>query len=154
LCHFGSPLTTPRYTFVSVWRLFGTLSAFVAFYRSHRPDDVLDAHQECFISGWAAMPGAGAPLQPPGLGSHGLMRAYIEGAPPARSRPGIRMLTTEPLVTLEPLGSACRCRGVGRKAEGRASQPVSGHRHPLKRLCPELGGHAELLDMVLQLLLR
>jgi hypothetical protein len=75
------------------------------------------------------------------------MRAYIEGAHALREAdPSIRMLSTEPLVHIvPPLHATPRERRWAREAHDnqfQATDILSG------RMCPELGGREDLLDIV------
>ena len=152
LCHFGYPddLTPLHPRFAT--RFAALCRAFVAFYRSQRPDDVLivtPINEVSFIS-WLGGDARGTSPYCNHQGwevKYGLMRAYIEGAHALREAdPGIRILTTEPLVHIVP---PLRATALQRR------QAVEGHRNQFQatdilsgRMCPELGGHAELLDIV------
>ncbi len=152
LCHFGYPDDlTPLHPLFA--RRFAALCrAFVDFYRAQRPDDVLvvtPINEVSFIS-WLGGDARGTSPYSNHNGwqvKYELMRAYIEGARALRAAdPGIRLLTTEPLVSIvPPLGAPARERRAARDAhvnQFQATDILSG------RLCPELGGHAELLDIV------
>ena len=152
LCHFGypddltplHPLFAPR--FVALCR------AFVAFYRAQRPDDVLvvtPINEVSFIS-WLGGDARGTAPYCNRQGwevKYDLMRASIEGAHALRAAdPGIRLLTTEPLVHMvPPLNATPRQRRDAYTAHDnqfQATDMLAG------RLCPELGGHPDLLDLV------
>ncbi len=152
LCHFGYPDDlTPLHPLFA--RRFAALCrAFVAFYRSQRPDDVLivtPINEVSFIS-WLGGDARGTVPYCNHQGwevKYGLMRAYIEGAHALREAdPGIRMLSTEPLVNivppLRPTPKQRREAEEGHCNQFQATDMLSG------RLCPELGGHAGLLDIV------
>ncbi|OGX86400.1 amine oxidase [Hymenobacter glacialis] len=152
LCHFGYPDDlTPLHPLFA--RRFAALCrAFVAFYRSQRPDDVLivtPINEVSFIS-WLGGDARGTAPYCNNQGwevKYGLMRAYIEGAHALREAdPGIRMLTTEPLVNIvpppRPTPRERREAEEGHRNQFQATDILSG------RLCPELGGRSELLDMV------
>ena len=152
LCHFGYPddLTPLHPLFAQ--RFAALCRAFVAFYRSQRPDDVLivtPINEVSFIS-WLGGDARGTAPYCNHQGwevKYGLMRAYIEGAHALREAdPGIRMLTTEPLVHIVP---------PRRPTLLQRRQAVEGHRNQFQatdmlsgRMCPELGGRPELLDIV------
>ena len=152
LCHFGYPddLTPLHPLFAG--RFAALCRAFVAFYRSQRPDDVLivtPINEVSFIS-WLGGDARGTSPYCHGQGwdvKYGLMRAYIEGAHALRAAdPTIRFLTTEPLVHIvPPLRATPRERRWAAEAhrnQFQATDILSG------RLCPELGGHESLLDIV------
>jgi len=152
LCHFGFPDDlTPLHPMFA--RRFAALCrAFVDFYRSERPDDVLivtPINEVSFIS-WLGGDANGTVPYCHGQGwrvKYGLMRAYIEGAHALREAdPGIRFLSTEPLVNIvPPLRATERERREAKEAtrnQFQATDMLSG------RLCPELGGHEGLLDIV------
>jgi hypothetical protein len=88
--------------------------AFVEFYRSQRPDEVLivtPINEVSFMS-WLGGDVRGTSPYCVGQGwevKYGLMRAYIEGTAALREAdPGIRILTTEPLINIMPRISATR----------------------------------------------
>lgn len=152
LCHFGYPDDlTPLHPMFA--RRFAALCrAFVDFYRSVRPDDVLivtPINEVSFIS-WLGGDANGTTPYCHGQGwrvKYGLMRAYIEGSYALREAdPGIRLLTTEPLISIvPPLRGTSREIREAREAhtnQFQATDMLSG------RLCPELGGSPELLDIV------
>ncbi|MET4075196.1 amine oxidase [Hymenobacter sp. UYCo722] len=152
LCHFGYPDDlTPLHPLFA--RRFAALCrAFVDFYRSQRPDDVLivtPINEVSFIS-WLGGDARGTSPYCHGQGwdvKYGLMRAYIEGAHALREAdPSIRFLSTEPLVHIVPPLRATpherRRAAEAHRNQFQATDILSG------RLCPELGGHESLLDIV------
>ena len=152
LCHFGYPddLTPLHPLFAQ--RFAALCRAFVQFYRSQRPDGVLivtPINEISFIS-WLGGDARGTSPYCNHQGwevKYGLMRAYIEGAHALRAAdPSIRMLSTEPLVHIvPPLGATARERRWAAEAHNnqfQATDIIAG------RLCPELGGHPDLLDIV------
>ncbi|MBH8568273.1 hypothetical protein KB206_05225 [Microvirga sp. STS02] len=152
LCHFGYPDDlTPLHPLFA--RRFAALCrAFVDFYRSVRPDDVLivtPINEVSFIS-WLGGDARGTSPYCHNQGwdvKYGLMRAYIEGAHALREAdPSIRMLSTEPLVHIvPPLHATPRERRWAREAHDnqfQATDILAG------RKCPELGGREDLLDIV------
>ncbi|WP_223847083.1 amine oxidase [Hymenobacter montanus] len=152
LCHFGFPDDlTPLHPLFA--RRFAALCrAFVDFYRSQRPEGVLivtPINEVSFIS-WLGGDVRGTSPYCHHQGwdvKYGLMRAYIEGSYALREAdPGIRLLTTEPLINVVPPANA----GPQHRREARDS-----HRNQFQatdmlcgQLCPELGGAPELLDIV------
>ena len=152
LCHFGYPDDlTPLHPMFA--RRFAALCrAFVDFYRSQRPDDVLivtPINEVSFIS-WLGGEANGTSPYCHGQGwrvKYGLMRAYIEGSYALREAdPAIRLLTTEPLISIVPAlnawGGQRREAREAHENQFQATDMLSG------RLCPELGGRPELLDIV------
>ena len=152
LCHFGYPDDLSPLHPLFAQRFAALCRAFVAFYRSVRPDDVLivtPINEVSFIS-WLGGDARGTTPYCNHQGwdvKYGLMRAYIEGAHALREAdPSIRMLSTEPLVHIvPPLHATPRERRWAREAhhnQFQATDILAG------RLCPELGGREELLDIV------
>lgn len=152
LCHFGYPDDlTPLHPMFA--RRFAALCrAFVDFYRRQRPTGTLivtPINEVSFIS-WLGGDARGTTPYCNGNGwqvKYELMRAYIEGAHALREAdPSIRILTTEPLVAIAPrFGASARETREARDAHNnqfQATDILCG------RLCPELGGHPALLDIV------
>ena len=152
LCHFGYPDDlTPLHPMFA--RRFAALCrAFVDFYRSVRPDDVLivtPINEVSFIS-WLGGEANGTSPYCQGQGwcvKYGLMRAYIEGSYALREAdPGIRLLTTEPLISIVPPPNPRpqQRRDVlnSHNNQFQATDMLCG------RMCPELGGNPDLLDIV------
>ncbi|MCC3156347.1 amine oxidase [Hymenobacter sp. 15J16-1T3B] len=152
LCHFGYPDDlTPLHPMFA--RRFASLCrAFVDFYRSVRPEGeliVTPINEVSFMS-WLGGDARGTVPYCVGQGwevKYGLMRAYIEGVAALREAdPSIRILTTEPLVSIvPPHGATARQRQEARLRHEHQYQAVdmlSG------RICPELGGRPEYLDLL------
>lgn len=152
LCHFGYPDDlTPLHPMFA--RRFAALCrAFVDFYRSVRPDDVLivtPINEVSFIS-WLGGDANGTSPYCHGQGwrvKYGLMRAYIEGSYALREAdPGIRLLTTEPLISISPPPNPWpqhrREARDSHQNQFQATDMLCG------RMCPELGGNPDLLDIV------
>jgi hypothetical protein len=152
LCHFGYPDDlTPLHPMFA--RRFAALCrAFVAFYRSVRPEGTLivtPINEVSFMS-WLGGDARGTSPYCVGQGWEvklGLMRAYIEGSWALREAdPSIRFLSTEPLVNIvAPPNPWVSHQREARRAhinQFQATDILSG------RLCPELGGHESLLDIV------
>jgi hypothetical protein len=152
MCHFGFPDDlTPLHPMFA--RRFAALCrAFVDFYRSERPEGVLivtPINEVSFLS-WAG--GEVRATSPYGvrLGwevKYALMRAYIEGTVALREAdPGIRILTTEPLVNIVPPHDPTpQQRNDARQHhewQYQATDMLAG------RVSPELGGRPELLDIM------
>jgi len=152
LCHFGYPDDlTPLHPMFA--RRFASLCrAFVHFYRDRYPDDTLvvtPINEVSFIS-WLGGDVRGTSPYCTGQGLQvktGLMRAYIEGVAAMREiDPGIRILTTEPLVHIVPPRHAApkqiRDAAIANNNQFQATDILAG------RLMPELGGSPDFLDIV------
>jgi beta-glucosidase/6-phospho-beta-glucosidase/beta-galactosidase len=152
LCHFGYPDDlTPLHPMFA--RRFAALCrAFVDFYRSERPDDVLivtPINEVSFIS-WLGGDARGTSPYCHHQGwdvKYGLMRAYIEGSYALREAdPSIRFLTTEPLVNIVPPPNPWpqhrREAKDSHRNQFQATDMLCG------KMCPELGGAPELLDIL------
>ena len=152
LCHFGYPDDlTPLHPMFA--RRFAALCrAFVDFYRAERPEGTLivtPINEVSFMS-WLGGDVRGTSPYCVGQGWEvklGLMRAYIEGSWALREAdPSIRFLSTEPLVNIvappNPWASHQREARTAHRNQFQSIDILSG------RLCPELGGHESLLDIV------
>ena len=152
LCHFGYPDDlTPLHPMFA--RRFAALCrAFVDFYRAERPEGTLivtPINEVSFMS-WLGGDVRGTSPYCVGQGwevKYGLMRAYIEGSWALREAdPSIRFLSTEPLINIvpppNPWVSHQREARRAHRNQFQATDILSG------RLCPELGGHESLLDIV------
>jgi hypothetical protein len=152
MCHFGFPDDlTPLHPMFA--RRFAALCrAFVDFYRSERPEGVLivtPINEVSFLS-WAG--GEVRATSPYGvrLGwevKYALMRAYIEGVVALREAdPGIRILTTEPLVNVVAPHNATPQQKREAKQhhewQYQATDILAG------RVSPELGGRPEFMDII------
>ncbi|MBC6611048.1 amine oxidase [Hymenobacter sp. BT507] len=152
LCHFGYPDDlTPLHPMFA--RRFAALCrAFVDFYRQQRPEGeliVTPINEVSFMS-WLGGDVRGTSPYCVGQGwevKRGLMRAYIEGVVALREAdPGIRILTTEPLINVVPR------LGAGRAERQRCVEFTNNQFQSVDmlagRLCPELGGREEYLDIL------
>ncbi|WP_426059425.1 amine oxidase [Hymenobacter sp. B1770] len=152
LCHFGYPDDlTPLHPMFA--RRFAALCrAFVDFYRSERPEGeliVTPINEVSFIS-WLGGDARGTSPYCHHQGwdvKYGLMRAYIEGSYALREAdPTIRFLTTEPLVNIVPPPNPWpqhrREAKDSHRNQFQATDMLCG------KMCPELGGSQELLDIV------
>jgi len=152
LCHFGFPDDlTPLHPMFA--RRFAALCrSFVKFYREQDPDGTLivtPINEVSFLS-WLGGDARGTSPYCIGLGwevKYCLMRAYIEGCAALREAdPSIRIMTTEPLVNMVPeLDATYEQIAAANKAhlhQFQATDILSG------RLCPELGGKPEYLDII------
>jgi hypothetical protein len=152
ICHFGYPddLTPLHPMFAR--RFAAVCRAFATFYRSVAPEGpliVTPINEVSFIS-WLGGDVRGTSPYCVGQGwevKYMLMKAYIEGVEALKEvDPGVRILTTEPLVNI-----------THGRAAGRAEKAVARrhHEHQFQvtdilcgRLCPELRGRPEHLDLL------
>lgn len=152
ICHFGYPDDlTPLHPMFA--RRFAALCrAFVKFYRSVQPAETLivtPINEVSFIS-WLGGDARGTSPYCTKQGwevKYGLMKAYIEGIEAMKEEdPTVRIMTTEPLVNIiPPLGATPQQKQGARAAHDNQFQSVdmlSG------RLCPELRGKPEYLDIL------
>lgn len=152
ICHFGYPddLTPLHPMFPR--RFAAVCRAFAMFYRSVEPMSVLivtPINEVSFIS-WLGGDVRGTSPYCVGQGwevKYRLMKAYIEGVEALKAvDPGVRILTTEPLVSITHGRSA----DPGEKEMARrchedqfqVTDMLSG------RMCPELRGRPEYLDLL------
>jgi hypothetical protein len=152
LCHFGYPDDlTPLHPLFA--RRFAALCrAFVTFYRDRYPDEeliVTPINEVSFMS-WLGGDVRGTVPYCTRQGWEvkvGLMRAYIEGVAALRELdPGIRILTTEPLVSIVPRNGATshqrREAALAHRNQFQSVDMLAG------KLNPELGGRPEYLDLL------
>ena len=152
LCHFGFPDDlTPLHPMFA--RRFSALcTAFVMYYRQIVPDGpliVTPINEVSFLS-WLGGDARGTSPYCVGQGwevKYHLMKAYIEGVAAMREvDPGIRILTTEPLVNMVPPFNA---------TVEQIEQAASLHENQYQavdmlcgKICPELGGKEAYLDIL------
>ena len=152
ICHFGFPddLTPLHPMFARRFAAF--CKAFVLFYRSIEPNKTLivtPINEVSFLS-WLGGDARGTSPYCWGQGwevKYGLMRAYIEGIAAMREiDPSVRILTTEPLVQVVPPINA---------TDHQVSEATRVHNDQYQsvdilcgRICPELGGSREYLDIL------
>jgi len=152
ICHFGYPSDLnplhPHFT-----RRFAALcKAFAMFYNHLAPAMpliVTPVNEVGFIS-WLAGDAAGTAPYCRNNGwemKYALMRAYIAGVEALKTYdPSIRILTTEPLINVVPEIGASTDEILQAKAihdlQYQAMDMLCG------RICPELGGKPEYLDML------
>ncbi|RRB09314.1 amine oxidase [Larkinella rosea] len=152
LCHFGFPDDlTPLHPMFA--RRFAALCRnFALFYRSIDADSpliVTPINEVSFLS-WLGGDARGTSPYCIGQGwevKYHLMRAYIEGVAALREvDAGVRILTTEPLINrVAPLNATDEQIAQANRAhqnQFQATDMLCG------RMCPELGGRAEYLDLV------
>jgi hypothetical protein len=152
LCHFGFPDDlTPLHPMFA--RRFAALCrSFVHFYRSIEPDNTLivtPINEVSFLS-WLGGDVRGTSPYCRGNGwevKYALMRAYIEGVAALKEAdPGIRILTTEPLVQMVPPHNA---------TEHQVREAALAHENQYQsvdmlcgRISPELGGSPDFTDIL------
>ncbi|MEJ7587978.1 MAG: amine oxidase [Ferruginibacter sp.] len=152
LCHFGFPDDlTPLHPMFA--RRFAALCrAFVNFYRSIDPDGTLivtPINEVSFLS-WLGGDVKGTSPYCYGQGwevKYGLMKAYIEGVEALKEvDPGIRILTTEPLVNIVPprfaIPEHIQKAASFHDDQFQVTDMLSG------RMCPELKGKPEYIDIL------
>ena len=152
ICHFGYPddLTPLHPMFAR--RFAAVCRAFVHFYRSIDPDGTLivtPINEVSFIS-WLGGDACGTVPYCNRQGwevKYALMRAYIEGVAAMREiDPGIKILTTEPLVNVVPALNASieqiNSARTRHDFQYQATDILIGAQ------CAELGGKPEYLDFV------
>ncbi len=152
ICHFGFPddLNPLHPSFVE--RFTSLCRAFVRFYRTIEPDQTLivtpinEVSFLCWLGGEEAkttpyLTGKGWEIK------YCLMNAYIQGSRAMLEEdPGIRFSTTEPLVNIvPPLHATLQQVNEANDLNMNQFQAVD---MLCGRLCPELGGSPELLDML------
>jgi hypothetical protein len=152
LCHFGYPADLsplhPKFTA----RFTALCEAFVDFYKDVLPNETLivtPVNEVSFIS-WLGGEVAGTTPYCLRMGfevKYHLMKAYIAGVKAMkRIRPDIRIMTTEPLVNMVPeidpetgeMGDA----SAANELQFQSVDMLCG------RICPELGGSEDLLDIL------
>lgn len=152
ICHFGYPddLSPLHPQFAK--RFAAICSAFVRFYQQECPDQTLivtPINEVSFISWHGGEVGHTAPYCT-GNGwqvKYALMRAYIQGVKAIKAiDPSVQILTTEPIVNIVPPLNA---------TEVEIEQALAAHEDQYQavdmltgRICPELGGSPELVDML------
>lgn len=156
ICHFGYPADLsplhPRFEA----RFAAVCAAFARLYRDTTDEPLLvtPINEMSFIS-WLGGEVAGTVPFARGIGfdvKYRLAAAYIAGAAAIRAvDPAARLLTTEPLINIVPPDPAHlaehqfhlldEARGH-HEAQFQALDLLSG------RICPELGGHPDVLDIV------
>lgn len=152
LCHFGYPDDLSPLHPMFARRFAALCRSFVRFYRSVNPTETLivtPINEVSFIS-WLGGDVRGTTPYCTKQGwevKYGLMRAYIEGIAALKEEdPGIRILTTEPLVnTVPPVNATPEQRRFAAKqheSQFEALEILSG------RMCPELNGKPEYLDIL------
>lgn len=152
ICHFGFPDDcSPLHPQFS--RRFASLCrAFVRWYRGRVPDGpliVTPINEVSFISWLCGEVGGAAPFAVR-MGwdvKYHLMRAYIEGIAAAREEdPGVRILTTEPLISvvppLNPTVEEIAAAALEHENQWQSLDMLCG------RMCPELGGTPDNLDIL------
>ncbi|HSB94584.1 MAG TPA: hypothetical protein VLC28_15785 [Flavitalea sp.] len=152
ICHFGFPDDlTPLHPMFA--RRFAHLCrAFVSFYRAIVPTGVLivtPINEVSFLS-WLGGDARGTSPYCVGLGwevKYHLMKAYIEGIKAMKDiDPGIRILTTEPLVNMvppiTPTPKDLEDASEANEHQFQSLDILAG------KICPELGGDLSLVDLV------
>ena len=152
ICHFGYPddLTPLHPHFTS--RFVGICRAFVSLFLDERPGEILivtPINEVSFIS-WLGGDVRGTSPYCVHMGwevKYALMKAYIAGIKAMKEiMPGIRILTTEPLVNMvQPLYYSRKEKVRAGNAHLNQFQSVD---ILIGAICPELGGSPDLLDIL------
>ncbi len=152
ICHFGFPDDlTPLHPLFA--RRFAALCrAFVRFYRSVNPTEILivtPINEVSFIS-WLGGDARGTSPYCNKQGwevKYALMKAYIEGIEAMKEEDaGVRIMTTEPLVNMvPPLNATPQEREFAKMSHNNQFQAVD---MLCGRMCPELRGKPEYLDIL------
>ncbi len=152
ICHFGYPDDlTPLHPHFA--RRFSALcEAFALFYKKENPGETLIVTPINEVSFMAWLGGDVAGTSPYCRHNgwevkYALMRAYIAGVKALRAvDPGVRILTTEPLVNVVPPFGATPGQimeaALFHDSQYQAVDMLGG------RMCPELGGQPEYLDLL------
>jgi hypothetical protein len=152
ICHFGFPDDLHPLDADFTNRFVALCRAFVLFYRSAYPNEVLivtPINEVSFLS-WLGGETCGTA---PYLTNQGwevkyhLMRAFIAGVAAMREvDPGVKILTTEPLVNmvppLNPTPEQLQEAAVQQELQFQSLDMLCGH------ICPELGGKPEYVDIL------
>ena len=152
ICHFGFPADlTPLHPHFTD-RFVALCTAFVRFYRSVDTTGTLivTPFNEVGFLSWLGGEAAGTSPYCRNYGwqvKYALMKAYIKGIEALKTAdPTIRILTTEPLVNMVPKTNAneqeLRHAAHTHELQFQVLEMLSG------RLCPELGGQPEYLDLL------
>lgn len=152
ICHFGYPDDLHPLHPMFARRFAAICRAFVTLYRDQYPDGpliVTPINEVSFIS-WLGGDVRGTQPYVMKLGwevKYGLMRAYIEGIAAMREvDPSVRILTTEPLVSMvPPLNASLEQIRTATEAHNNQFQAVD---MLAGRICPELGGSEANLDIL------
>jgi beta-glucosidase/6-phospho-beta-glucosidase/beta-galactosidase len=152
ICHFGYPADlSPLHPHFTA-RFVSLCEAFVRFYQENNPDEILyvtPINEVSFISWLGGEAGATSPYcTKSGWGvKYALMRAYIAAVKAMkRISANVRIVTTEPLVNmvpdLDPTYDELVVAAAEQELQFQALDMLCG------RICPELGGSEELVDVV------
>lgn len=152
ICHFGFPDDlTPLHPHFAP-RFAALCKSFVQFYRSIDATNTLivTPFNEVGFLSWLGGEACGTTPYCRRYGwqvKYALMKAYIKGIEVLKAAdPGIRILTTEPLVNMVPKQNATeeekRYAADIHELQFQVLEMLSG------RLCPELGGKPEYLDLL------
>ena len=152
ICHFGFPDGLDPFNPDFTDRFVALCRAFVTFYRSQLPHEMLivtPINEVSYLS-WLGGENCGTAPYCEGRGwdvKYHLMKAYIAGAAALREiDPSIRILTTEPLVNmvppLNPTEEETQEALLEHELQYQSVDMLCGN------ICPELGGKPEYLDIL------
>ncbi|MBE9462675.1 amine oxidase [Dyadobacter sp. UP-52] len=152
ICHFGFPADLTPFHPEFRLRFVSLCKAFVSFYMLHYPGELLyvtPINEVSFLS-WLGGEAAGTVPYCRKKGwevKYALMSAYIAGVKAMKELSSmVRVVTTEPLVNMVP--------GLEPTAEDYAEAAAQNEQQfqfvdmLCGRLCPELGGNADLVDVI------
>lgn len=152
LCHFGFPDDLSPLHPMFVKRFAALSKAFIQFYRSISPDDeliIIPINEVSFIS-WLGGDVCGTTPYCTGYGwevKYRLMEAYIQGIEAIKEEDdSVRIVTSEPLVNMVPPAHATpeqiEAAALHHESQFQVTDIICG------RMCPELGGKPEYLDII------
>ena len=152
ICHFGYPADLSPFHPQFTTRFVSLCEAFTIFYLENNPGErllVTPVNEVSFISWLGGEVGGTAPYCTKNGWElkYALMRAYIAAAKAMkRISPLVRIVTTEPLVNmvpdLDPAPEDLIRAAVENEQQFQSVDMLTG------RICPELGGSEELVDVL------
>ncbi|MCE7042863.1 amine oxidase [Dyadobacter sp. CY312] len=152
ICHFGYPTDLSPFHPHFTSRFVALCEAFVHFYVNHNPGEILyvtPINEVSFISWLGGEAGATVPYCTDSgwKVKYALVRAYIAGIKAMKSiSKQVRIVTTEPLVNMVP-GLNPTTEELF-QAEVENAQQYQTVDMLCGRLCPELGGSEDLVDIL------
>jgi beta-glucosidase/6-phospho-beta-glucosidase/beta-galactosidase len=152
ICHFGFPGTLSPFDEEFTPRLVGICQAFVVLYRSILPDAelIVTPINEVSFLAWLGGEAAGTVPYQTNNGSkvkYHLMKAFIAAVAAMREiDPGIRIMTTEPIVDMVP-PLPLTLEGI-EEARFQNERQFQSLEMLCGNACPELGGKPEYLDII------
>jgi hypothetical protein len=152
ICHFGYPSDLSPFHPHFTARFVAVCEAFVEFYTQHNPDEILyvtPINEVSFISWLGGEVGATVPYCTKNGWElkYALVKAYIAGIKAMKQiSANVRIVTTEPLVNmvpgLEPTAEELVNAAIENQQQFQSVDMICG------RICPELGGSEDLVDIL------